>query len=173
MEIGTPTPIVWYLPQSTTATQFLETVDGFITEAGESGFIAQLRRQHFGRYENVSRVGSLTFQRKIQSDLPAWRPLLETVADEYQMDWRLLAAIAYQESHWNPKAHSRTGVEGMMMLTRATASEMGWRTALMPDRACGVVHDFSKTCCDACLLISKSPPHLHGIGCLQHWLGSS
>ena len=125
MEIGTLTPIVWYLPQSNTATQFLETVNGFITHAGESGFIAQLRRQHFGRYENVSRVGSLTFQRKIQSDLPAWRPLLETVADEYQMDWRLLAAIAYQESHWDPKAHSRTGVEGMMMLTRATASEMG------------------------------------------------
>ena len=56
MEIGTPTPIVWYLPQSTTATQFLETVNGFITDAGASGFIAQLRRQHFGRYENVSRV---------------------------------------------------------------------------------------------------------------------
>ena len=125
MEIGTPTPIVWYLPQSTTATQFLETVNGFISDAGASGFIAQLRRQHFGRYENVSRVGSLTFQRKIQSDLPAWRTLLETVADEYQMDWRLLAAIAYQESHWNPTAHSRTGVEGMMMLTRATASPSG------------------------------------------------
>lgn len=41
------------------------------------------------------------------------------------MDWRLLAAMAYQESHWNPNARSHTGVRGMMMLTGATASELG------------------------------------------------
>ena len=41
---------------------------------------------------------------------PEWQPLLETVAEEYQMNWRLLAAMAYQESHWNPDARSPTGV---------------------------------------------------------------
>jgi len=47
------------------------------------------------------------------------------VAAEYQMDWHLLAAVAYQESYWNPLATSPTGVRGMMMLTLPTAREMG------------------------------------------------
>ena len=40
------------------------------------------------------------------------------------IDWRLLAAIAYQESHWDPNAVSPTGVRGMMMLTEHTAETM-------------------------------------------------
>ena len=96
----------------------------FIARATEQGQIAQLEREHFGRWEHASRVGSLTFQRKMRDDLPEWQPLLETVAEEYQMNWRLLAAMAYQESHWNPDARSHTGVRGMMMLTRVTATEL-------------------------------------------------
>ena len=56
--------------------------------------------------------------------LPKYEELIQAVADEYQMDWHLLAAIAYQESHWNPYARSPTGVRGMMMLTLNTAREM-------------------------------------------------
>ena len=125
MEIGENTPIVWYLPRDEHSEASLELVNQFIARAAEQGQIAQLEREHFGRWEHASRVGSLTFQRKMRDDLPEWQPLLETVAEEYQMDWRLLAAMAYQESHWNPDARSHTGVRGMMMLTRVTASELG------------------------------------------------
>jgi len=125
MEIGEVTPAVWYLPRSEQAEDATTLINAFFADAQASGSLAQLERQHFGRYDNVSRVGSLTFQRKVQNDLPQWQPLMEAVADEYQMDWRLLAAMAYQESHWNPDARSHTGVRGMMMLTRVTAGELG------------------------------------------------
>ena len=125
MEIGDSTPIVWYLPEGKHSQASLELVNQFITRATEKGKIAQLKRAHFGRWEHASRVGSLTFQRKMRDDLPEWQPLLETVAEEYQMNWRLLAAMAYQESHWDPDARSQTGVRGMMMLTRMTANELG------------------------------------------------
>lgn len=125
MEVGSVTPVVWYLPPSTHAEKTLAIVNAFIADQKASGFLAQLEREHFERYENVSRVASLTFQRKIREDLPEWQALLKEVAIEYQMDWRLLAAMAYQESHWNPDARSRTGVRGMMMLTRVTAAELG------------------------------------------------
>ena len=125
MEIGHTTPVVWYLPQDDNSEASLALVNQFIGSASEQGQIAQLEREHFGRWEHASRVGSLTFQRKMRDDLPEWQPLLETVAEEYQMNWRLLAAMAYQESHWDPEARSHTGVRGMMMLTRVTANELG------------------------------------------------
>ena len=125
LEIGEPAPVVWYLPQSADDGVSLDLVNQFIQQAHQNGDIAKLKRQYFGRYEHVSRVGSLTFQRKIAADLPPWQPLIQRVALEYQMDWQLLAAMAYQESHWSPKAQSPTGVRGMMMLTRITAQDMG------------------------------------------------
>ena len=57
--------------------------------------------------------------------MPAYRPHIEQVAREQQLDWALLAAMSYQESHWDPGAVSYTGVRGMMMLTTPTADELG------------------------------------------------
>ncbi|MDG2460594.1 MAG: membrane-bound lytic murein transglycosylase MltF [Luminiphilus sp.] len=125
LELGEPAPLVWYLPGTPAGAKSKVLVDRFIKAAQKSGDIAQLERLHFGRFMHASRLGSLVFQRKVRDDLPVWQPLIETVATEYQMDWKLLAAISYQESHWDPVARSRTGVRGMMMLTQATASELG------------------------------------------------
>ncbi len=55
--------------------------------------------------------------------LPKWQGLFKKYANEF--DWRLIAALAYQESHWNPQAVSPTGVRGMMMLTNPTAKSVG------------------------------------------------
>ena len=125
LELGESTPVVWYMPGTSAGAETQLLVDNFMEAAHASGEIAQLERLHFGRFMHASRLGSLVFQRKVRNALPAWQPLIETVAKEYQMDWTLLAAIAYQESHWDPQARSRTGVRGMMMLTQATANELG------------------------------------------------
>jgi membrane-bound lytic murein transglycosylase F len=57
--------------------------------------------------------------------LPLYKEMFREAAGEIGMDWRLLAAIGYQESHWNPAAVSPTGVKGIMMLTQDTAGMMG------------------------------------------------
>ena len=75
-----------------------------------------LRQQYFGRTEGFSRTSSHTFNLNMRTRLPNYKQLIQEVAAEYQLDWELLAAIAYQESHWNPKATSPTGVRGLMML---------------------------------------------------------
>lgn len=66
-----------------------------------------------------------TFQRDIAKRLPRYRLMFKHNAQKHGMDWQLLAAIAYQESHWEPSAVSPTGVQGIMMLTNDTASFMG------------------------------------------------
>lgn len=117
--------MVWYLPPDTDNTRLLEKINAFIGRVREDGTLARLREAHFGHTQAVSRIGSHTFTRMMQRALPPYRELIQQVAKEYQMDWQLLAAIAYQESHWNPRAQSPTGVRGMMMLTLPTAREMG------------------------------------------------
>src|SRR3989338_7795186 len=56
--------------------------------------------------------------------LPRYRHLFEEAARLTGEDWQLLAALAYQESQWDPLATSSTNVRGMMMLTEDTADRM-------------------------------------------------
>ncbi|REH37628.1 membrane-bound lytic murein transglycosylase F [Paraperlucidibaca baekdonensis] len=69
--------------------------------------------------------GAKHFSRDIANRLPRYQSLFERESNTTDVDWRLLAAIAYQESKWNPNAVSPTGVRGLMMLTQGTASMMG------------------------------------------------
>lgn len=65
------------------------------------------------------------FDKVMAERLPKYQDYLQSVANAYDHDWRLLTAIAYQESHLNPNATSPTGVQGIMMLTEDTAKDMG------------------------------------------------
>ena len=53
-------------------------------------------------------------------------------AEIFNLEWELLAAVAFQESQWNPKARSATQVKGMMMLTLPTAASVGVTNRLDP-----------------------------------------
>ena len=65
------------------------------------------------------------FMKKVKSELPRLKAWFQVAAKKISMDWRLLAAVGYQESHWSPEARSPTGVRGIMMLTMPTAKELG------------------------------------------------
>ncbi len=60
---------------------------------------------------------------------PAW---FKEAGAEFELDWRLLAALSYQESLWEPLAESATGVRGLMKLTSKTAEELGIQDRLDP-----------------------------------------
>jgi membrane-bound lytic murein transglycosylase MltF len=51
---------------------------------------------------------------------------LQRLSAQYGFDWRLIAAQAYQESHLDPAARSRSGAIGLMQLLPATAKDMGY-----------------------------------------------
>lgn len=87
--------------------------------------LARLRERYFSHVEGYEPVGTFTFMQQMRQRLPDVRPLLEQAAEVTGLDWRLLAAVSYQESHWDPTAVSRTGVRGLMMLTIPTARQLG------------------------------------------------
>ncbi len=70
-------------------------------------------------------VGLSIFLERTEKRLPHFEQSFRQSSKNLDVHWTLIAAISYQESHWNPKAISNTGVRGMMMLTQKTAKEMG------------------------------------------------
>ena len=129
-DLGQEQDMVWYLPPTTDNERLLQRIDQFIARLQSDGTLEKMREEYFGHSQGVSRIGSHTFTRNMHKSLPPYRKLIKQVAAEYQLDWHLLAAIAYQESHWDPQAASPTGVRGMMMLTLPTAREMGVKDRL-------------------------------------------
>ena len=124
-DLSSEQDMVWYLAPGSDNTRLVALVDSFLRRLQQDGTLTRLREQYFGHTEGVSRISAFEFARNIQQTLPQHQALIKQVANEYRMDWHLLAALSYQESRWDPKATSPTGVRGMMMLTRATARELG------------------------------------------------
>lgn len=85
----------------------------------------ELIEKYYAHTRQFDSFDTTVFKERIQERLPKYREYFEKAASEYNWPWKLLAAISYQESHWDPQAKSPTGVRGMMMLTQATAKEMG------------------------------------------------
>ncbi|MFW2177143.1 MULTISPECIES: transglycosylase SLT domain-containing protein [unclassified Moraxella] len=65
------------------------------------------------------------FSKIIKTNLPMYRTAFKQNAKTHDLDWQLLVAMGYQESHLNAEATSPTGVRGIMMLTNDTAEAMG------------------------------------------------
>jgi membrane-bound lytic murein transglycosylase F len=104
-------------------------IDQWLQAIESNGTLLILQDQHFGSDE-FDYVDMRSFVRRIKSRLPALTPLFKQAAEKYDIPWTLLAAQAYQESHWNRRARSPTGVRGIMMLTLPTAKEMGVKSRL-------------------------------------------
>jgi len=130
-ELGTPQRLAWALP--------LDEDDSLLVEAGaffagleDSGELARLLERYYGHLQQLDYVSVRRFMNAVVNRLPRYRPLFELAEARTGIDWRLLAAMGYQESHWQPDAESPTGVRGLMMLTQATAEQVGVEDRLDP-----------------------------------------
>ncbi|MCG5499997.1 membrane-bound lytic murein transglycosylase MltF [Ectothiorhodospira lacustris] len=124
MDLSEPHFLAWAFPRHKDRT-LIQAAERFFEAYAADGRLAQLLERHYGHMEVLDYPGILTFMNRIRERLPRHEPLFREAAEYYDVDWRLLAAISYQESHWNPNAVSRTGVRGLMMLTQATAGQLG------------------------------------------------
>jgi len=110
----------------------LKIADEYLIDAGRDGLLAQVHDRYFGPTEKFDYVGTRAFIRHFDSRLPRYRKMFEEAGESNNIDWRLLAAIGYQESHWRSHAVSPTGVVGIMMLTRATADYLNIEDRMDP-----------------------------------------
>ncbi len=124
--------ITWYMSRNQDDSLNAALLD-FFNSSNETELLARLTEKYFSHVETFDYFDTLTFIKAINNKLPEYQPLFEKYADS--IDWKLLAAIAWQESHWDPLATSPTGVRGLMMLTKPTATTMGISDRLDPEES--------------------------------------
>jgi membrane-bound lytic murein transglycosylase F len=108
---------------STHDVDFLRDVTWYFSRMTTDGELASIVNRYYGRADDPEYAGNGGFMRHLQSRLPLYRKWFEEAAEQSSQDWRLLAAIGYQESKWNPGASSAAGAKGLMQLTVKSASE--------------------------------------------------
>lgn len=102
----------------------VERANAFIERIRRDGTLARLQDRYFGHTRRLNQNDVEQFMESVQTVLPRYRREFIEAQRLHGIDWRLLAALAYQESHWDPLATSYTNVRGMMMLTEDTADRL-------------------------------------------------
>ncbi|MDI3322774.1 membrane-bound lytic murein transglycosylase MltF [Pontibacterium granulatum] len=124
MLLNKPQPLAWmYSPHPDDSLK--HALERFFAKESTLALIEQLKTKYFQRENRLNFFDTITFRNQMETRFPKLEAYFHDAEAETGINWQLLAAIAYQESHWNRKAVSPTGVRGIMMLTRATAKEMG------------------------------------------------
>ncbi len=126
-------PLAWAMPLG--ANRLQDTLTQWFDEFSKSGKLEALIERYYGHIERFDYVDTRRFVRRIDTLLPKYKPLFMRAAEQHEINWTLLAAQAYQESHWRAQARSPTGVRGLMMLTRVTARELNIKNRLDPEQS--------------------------------------
>jgi membrane-bound lytic murein transglycosylase F len=123
--------IAWAMPEWADES-LRKDIDAFFAEAQRTGLLKQLKERYFGHVSRLDQADAVGILERRGSLLPPLKRHFFQGQLETGIDWRLLAALAYQESQWDKSAVSPTGVRGIMMLTGDTADRMGVGDRLNP-----------------------------------------
>jgi membrane-bound lytic murein transglycosylase F len=121
--LGKPVDYAW-LVSPVDKRRILNAAGPFFERIRKDGTLKRLVDRYYGHATRISAIDSEALLEKIGAQLPKLRPHFEEAERVSGIDWRLIAALGYQESHWDPAATSPTGVRGLMMLTDETADRL-------------------------------------------------
>lgn len=124
-------PVVWALPYRSSKKLAIK-LNQFFLDSRRNGTLNKIYERYFGHVKRLEPEHAEGIMDRRITILPQYRRFFHEAENLTDIDWRLLAAIGYQESKWNPYATSFTGVRGLMMLTNATADRMGVTDRLDP-----------------------------------------
>lgn len=122
--LGDSLPVAWALPEKADPA-LVSAINDFFTKIKKDGRLEELEERFYGHIKQINYVGAEQLFKDSRKRLPRYINFIKESASKHDMDWALLAALAYQESHWTPDATSPTGVRGFMMLTKDTAAHLG------------------------------------------------
>lgn len=113
--------------------ELLNEINKFFTQIKEDGTFQKIYEKYYAYVEIFDYFDLKKYHQRIDTRLPKYKDIIKQASEQYEFDWRLIAAMIYQESHFNPNARSHTGVKGLMQLTIETAKEMGVKNRRDPE----------------------------------------
>lgn len=125
--------LAWILPPNSTKLE--ADMYSWLNSFVQTGKMTQLKDHYYSYVLFFDYYNTKMFYKRIDSRLPKYEKYFKSASTRFGIPWTLLAAVSYQESHWNPKAKSFTGVRGMMMLTLHTARLLGVKNRLDPKQS--------------------------------------
>lgn len=131
-DLSTPEPLGWAVKRRPHDDSLIRAIRQFHEHIRDNGQLAELLERNYAFAGSLDYVETRRFIDRYNEVLPELKPYFMSAANEFGFDWRLLAAISYQESHWKKMARSPTGVRGLMMLTQQTAQQVGISDRLDP-----------------------------------------
>ncbi len=132
--LGPADKIAWAVNKQH-AHQKLKQIDAFFKKIEKDGTLRNLLDRYHGHTRRLKKVDVATFLSKSQTLLPKYVRLFKSAQEITDIDWRLLAALSYQESHWDNYSTSPTNVRGLMMLTEQTSDMMNVTDRLDPKQS--------------------------------------
>ncbi len=132
--IGEPEKIAWGISKQADP-MLQEKINAFFTKIKNNGTLRNLIDRYHGNAKRLNPLDIKTFLMNSNTLLPKYKHLFKQAQEVTGIDWRLLAAISYQESHWDTFSTSPTNVRGLMMLTESTADQMGVTDRLDPKQS--------------------------------------
>ena len=105
--------------------ELAEIINAFFDRIIREGKFAQIRDRYYANMDRFDYFELKKFHERVKSRMPSYKSVIIRHARQYDFDWRLVAALIYQESHFDPQAISYTGVRGLMQLTLETAGDLG------------------------------------------------
>jgi len=133
-DFGLPEELAWAFPKNGEEWLYLKAQD-FFSRIKKDGTLRNLLDRYYGHSERLKAMDVTNFLIRARTTLPNYLRLFKTAQEISNVDWRLLAAISYQESHWDTYNTSPTNVRGLMMLTEDTADRLGVTDRLDPKQS--------------------------------------
>jgi len=161
-DLGPPRRLCFAFPLGREDALF-EEANRFLNKITINGELSRMTEHYFGHLGTLSEQDVRGFLEKRVTLLPRFTNMFKHAQAMTGFDWRLLAALAYQESKWDPLATSPTGVRGIMMLTADTADSLHVLDRLDPKQAIPAGSKYLAQLMDAL------PPSIDGPDRL--WLG--
>jgi len=131
--IEEPQSLGWAVRKGETVLQ--NEINKFFKKIKKDGIFAKTYESYYANVEIFDYVDLKKYHRRLKTRLRNYEKVIKKASKAFGFDWRLIAAVVYQESHFNPRARSFTGVRGIMQLTLETAKEMGIENRLDPEQS--------------------------------------
>ncbi|MGM0758558.1 MAG: membrane-bound lytic murein transglycosylase MltF [Thermodesulfobacteriota bacterium] len=116
-------------------TQMLQEINSFLDKIEDSGFFAKIHERYYADVHIFDYVDLIKYHQRLETRLPRFKTIIKKHAQKHGFDWKLIAAVIYQESYFDPNARSYTGVRGLMQVTQITAREMGITNRMDPEQS--------------------------------------